>query len=65
MPDAAVYVESAECLLICVSARNGQVYTGIPYRNFFLYLNFISELISIYYIYLIFPFSDVISLFRF
>jgi hypothetical protein len=29
------------------SDRNGLVYAGIPYRNFFLFLNYIPALISI------------------
>jgi hypothetical protein len=28
------------------SSRNGPVYAGIPYRNFFLFLNFISAIIN-------------------
>jgi hypothetical protein len=35
-----------------VSSRNGPVYAGIPYRNFFLFLNFILAHINIYYIHL-------------
>jgi hypothetical protein len=40
------------------SARNVPLYAGIPYRNFFLSLNFIPAYINIKYIYLsssIFP----------
>jgi hypothetical protein len=36
------------------SAWNHSVYAGILYRNFFLFLNFIPELISMYYIHLFF-----------
>jgi hypothetical protein len=32
------------------SARNGPAYAGIPHPNFFLFLNLIPALISIYYI---------------
>jgi hypothetical protein len=48
-----------------VRARNGPVYAGIPYQNFFLFLNFIQALVNIYYIHLTFPYFEGISLFRF
>jgi hypothetical protein len=47
------------------SARSGPAYAGIPYRNFFLFLNFIPAFINIYYIHSSFNFSDGISLFAF
>jgi hypothetical protein len=37
-------------LALVLIAKNGPVYTGIPYRNFFLFLDFIPALINIYYI---------------
>jgi hypothetical protein len=40
-----------------ISARNGQVYAGIPYRNSFLFLNFIPVIINIYYVHLHFSIS--------
>jgi hypothetical protein len=45
------------------NARNGPVYAGIPYQNFFLFLNFIQALINTHYIHLYF--SNGISLFCF
>jgi hypothetical protein len=33
------------------SKRAGTAYVGIPYRNFFLFLNFVPALINIYYYY--------------
>jgi hypothetical protein len=53
--------------LLTVNAKNGPVYAGITYQNFFLFLNLISALINMYYIHLsFFYFSDGISLlFRF
>jgi hypothetical protein len=36
--------------IMSISARNGPVYAAIPYRKFFLFLNFILALINIYYI---------------
>jgi hypothetical protein len=43
-----------------ISARNGPVYAGIPYWNFYLFLIFIPVLINIYYIHVgyFFHFSD-------
>jgi hypothetical protein len=38
-------------LYIILIARNGAVYAGISYRNFFLFLNVIPTLINIYYVY--------------
>jgi hypothetical protein len=38
-----------ECMY-ATNDRNGPVYAGTPYRNLFLYLNFILTLIGIYYI---------------
>jgi hypothetical protein len=37
-------------------AGNGPVYAGTPYRNFFLFLNFMPTFINIYYIQLCFQF---------
>jgi hypothetical protein len=48
------------------SARNGPVYANIPYRNFFLFLNFIPALINMYNIRVyFFLFSRGVCLFRF
>jgi hypothetical protein len=49
------------------SARNGQVYAGIQYRNFFIFLNFLLPLINIYvqHPFILFHISDGMSLFRF
>jgi len=48
--------------LVKYISRNGPVYARIPYRNFFLLLNFIPALISInirtYYTYLSFSISS-------
>jgi hypothetical protein len=38
-------------------ARNGPVYAGTPYRNFFLYLNFIPAFINMYMYYIHLSFS--------
>jgi hypothetical protein len=47
--------------LVEVTSRNRLVYAGIPYRNFFLFLNFI----PVPYPVIFFHFSDGMSLFRF
>jgi hypothetical protein len=56
--------------LLLAIARNGPVYAGIPYRKFFLLLNFLPTLINIYIYILLYPFmllhfSDTIYLFCF
>jgi hypothetical protein len=35
---------------LSTSARNGPVCAGVPYRNLFLFLNFIPAVINVYYI---------------
>jgi hypothetical protein len=45
-----------QALISQSSARNAPIYAGTPYRNFFLFLNFIPALINIYYTRLYFPF---------
>jgi hypothetical protein len=45
-------VTSLRCTTFRVisSARNEPVYAGISYRNYFYFLNFIPELINVYYL---------------
>jgi hypothetical protein len=45
------------------SARNGPVFAGIPYRNFFLFMTFISALITMHYINL--SFSIFLALYHY
>jgi hypothetical protein len=49
-------------VLIVCSARNGPAYAGIPYRNFFLFLNFTPAIINIYCIHLSFSISMTIGI---
>jgi len=41
------FASMKEFYLVIVIAQNGTVSAGIPYRNFFLYLNYITALTNI------------------